>query len=165
MADLTKQEILGYFGNIWVKSHTLQKAGDTNGGGHIHHFDHVTLLVKGSVRVEVGSNPPKDFHAPTFIVIRRDKKHRFTALEDDTIYYCVFALRDIDGQPIGDIVDPRTMPNYTPYYSGIVGTPVGDVPLPSDVPSLTPPENVDEIDLEWLKGHTIVEVLGDEESS
>jgi len=158
MVDKTKKEILGYFGNIWVKSHTLERAGDTNGEGHIHHFDHVTLLVKGSVRVEVNSNPPKEFHAPTFIVIRRDRKHRFTALEDDTVYYCVFALRDIDGEPIDDIVDPRTLPNYTPYYSGIVGT-------PKDIPSLTPPDNVDEIDLEWLKGHTIVEVLGDEDPS
>ena len=35
--------------------------------------------------------------APTFIIIDKDKKHKVTALEDDTIWYCVFALRDVDG--------------------------------------------------------------------
>lgn len=150
-----EHEILGYFGNIWVKSHRFLKAGDNNGGGHKHHFDHVTLLIKGSVSVQVGNNPPKEFHAPTFIVIRRDKKHKFTALEDDTIYYCVFALRDIDGQPIGDIVDPRTLPNYIPYYSGIMGD--------TSTTTLIPSETVESEDLNWLKGQTIIEVLGDED--
>lgn len=101
---------LGYFGNIWVRSHTLKKAGVTNGGGHKHHFDHVTLLAKGAVKVEVEGYPPTEFTAPTFIVIKKDYKHKFTALEDDTVYYCVFALRDIDG----DVTDIYSGDN-SPY--------------------------------------------------
>ena len=34
---------LGFFGNIWVRQHFLEKAGDVI-DGHKHHFDHVSLL-------------------------------------------------------------------------------------------------------------------------
>jgi hypothetical protein len=96
--NLSDMNQMGYFGNIWVRSHYFAKAGDTNGGGHYHHFDHVTLLAVGSVLVEVGDEPPKEFHAPTFIVIPKDNKHKFTALTDGVVYYCVFALRDENGE-------------------------------------------------------------------
>lgn len=94
---VTDMNELGYFGNIWVRSHFLGKKGLTNGGGHYHHFDHVTLLAVGSVLVEVEGHKPKEFHAPTFIVIKKEYKHKFTALTDGVVYYCVFALRDKDG--------------------------------------------------------------------
>ena len=89
---------MGYFGNIWVRSHEFRKKGDTNGGGHYHNFDHVTLLAVGSVLVEVEGHDPKEFHAPTFIVIKKEHKHKFTALTDGVVYYCVFALRDENGE-------------------------------------------------------------------
>ncbi len=94
---------LGYFGNIWVRQNLLEKIGDTNGGGHKHKFDHVSLLTQGKVKVEIDGHPPKEFTAPTFIVIRKEHNHKFTALEDNTIWYCIFALRDLDGQPIEDL--------------------------------------------------------------
>jgi len=87
---------LGYFGNIWVRQNVLSKAGDTF-GGHKHEFDHVSLLTKGKVKVIVEGHPEKEFVAPTFIVIRKEYEHEFIALEDDTNWYCVFALRDLDG--------------------------------------------------------------------
>jgi|APGre2960657444_1045066.scaffolds.fasta_scaffold160531_2 hypothetical protein len=108
---------LGYFGNIWVRSHVLPKNGDVNGGGHLHPHDHVTMLHKGRVRVDV-TDPEtqerrsKEFTAPTFIVIRKNLKHKFTALEDDVQYYCVFALRDIDGE-VTDIYSGNNDPYNT----------------------------------------------------
>jgi hypothetical protein len=96
---------MGFFGNIWVRQNWLAQKGDDNGGGHTHHFDHVTLLAQGRVKVEVEGFEPKVFIAPTFIVIKKEHKHRFTALEDKTLYYCVFALRDVDGE-------------VTDFYSG-----------------------------------------------
>ena len=90
---------LGFFGNIWVRQHDLKKAGEFI-DGHKHHFDHVSLLTSGRVMVEVDGHPPKEFVAPTFIVIRKEHNHKITALEDDTLWYCVFALRDVDGSPI-----------------------------------------------------------------
>jgi len=99
---------LGYFGNIWVRQNMLSKGEEAP--GHVHYFDHVTLLAKGSVRVEVEGKEPKDFVAPTFIVIKKELIHKMTALEDDTVYYCVFALRDVDGEVVGDIYGPEHDP-------------------------------------------------------
>jgi hypothetical protein len=90
------REELGYFGNIWVRQNLLERTGDT-AGGHAHYHDHVTLLTSGAVEVTVEGHDPKVFHAPTFIVIRKEHRHKIVALEDNTNYYCVFALRDVDG--------------------------------------------------------------------
>jgi hypothetical protein len=99
---------LGYFGNIWVKQNVLERKGDSF-DGHEHKFDHVTLLTSGKVQVEIQGKEPKDFTAPTFIVIRKEQKHKLTALEDGTVYYCVYALRNLDGDVIeifGEQHDP-----------------------------------------------------------
>ena len=95
---MPKYNELGYFGNIWVRSNHLRKQGESNGGGHKHHFDHVSLLAKGSVEVTVEGYEPRTFTAPTFIVIKKEYNHKIVALEDDTLYYCVFALRDVNGE-------------------------------------------------------------------
>lgn len=102
----------GFVGNVWVRQNYLSKKGDAV-GGHLHYHDHVSLLVKGSVEVTVGSNEPKTFVAPTFIVIKKERKHQFVALEDDTVFYCVFAMRDIDGNVV-DIYQEPNVPNYGP---------------------------------------------------
>jgi len=60
--------------------------------------------------VEVEGKDPKEFVAPTFIVIKKELIHKMTALEDDTVYYCVFALRDVDGEVVGDIYGPQHDP-------------------------------------------------------
>lgn len=111
---------LGYFGNIWVRQNILPHSGDVF-PGHKHRFDHVSLLIRGSVEVQVKGSPRKIFKAPTFIVIRKEYEHRFTALEDDTVFYCIFALRDIDGEvyePVfGKQHDPMSadaLPTSTP---------------------------------------------------
>ena len=98
---------LGYFGNVWVRQNTLKNIGDTNGGGHKHKFDHVSLLTQGKVKVEIEGYPAKEFIAPTFIVVRKEHNHKFIALENDTVWYCIFALRDLDGQPIEELFDPE----------------------------------------------------------
>ena len=88
---------LGYFGNIWVRQNALEYVGDSF-HGHEHKFDHVTLLTTGKVSVQVDGSDPKEFTAPTFIVIRKEHRHKITALADGPIYYCVFALRDLNGE-------------------------------------------------------------------
>ena len=100
---------MGYFGNIWVRQNELEKAGDSF-DGHKHYFDHVTLLVKGSVIVEVEGSSAKQFNAPTFIVIRKEHQHKITAITNDVLYYCVFALRNIDGE----IVDEHFSGDHDP---------------------------------------------------
>lgn len=100
---------LGYFGNIWVRQHVFEKMGESH-GGHEHKFDHVTLLTSGKVQVEIEGKESKEFTAPTFIVIRKEKRHTIKSLEDGTVYYCVFALRDLDGEVMeifGEHHDPE----------------------------------------------------------
>lgn len=99
---------LGYFGNIWVKQNVLELAGEAF-EGHEHKFDHVTLLVSGKVSVQIKDNEPKEFKAPTFIVIRKEHQHKITALEDGTVYYCVYALRDLNGD-VMEIFGPEHDP-------------------------------------------------------
>jgi quercetin dioxygenase-like cupin family protein len=105
---------LGYFGNIWVRQHVLEKAHESH-SGHEHKFDHVTLLTSGKVQVEIEGKGSKEFTAPTFIVIRKEQKHTITSLEDGTVYYCVFALRDLDGE-VMDIYSEE----HDPESSGTV---------------------------------------------
>jgi hypothetical protein len=100
---------IGYFGNIYVRQNRLA-AGQTF-GGHKHHFDHVTLLAQGKVKISMDGMEPKEFSAPTFIVIRAESRHKITALEDDTLYYCIFALRNIDGEVIDGIYGPEHDPH------------------------------------------------------
>ena len=112
--DMSDINQMGYFGNIWVRSHTFAKAGDTNGGGHKHNFDHVTLLAVGSVLVEVDGQETKEFHGPTFIVIDKDHRHKFTALSDGVVYYCVFAMRDLDGE-VTNLYDDKN--SLVPHFA------------------------------------------------
>jgi hypothetical protein len=107
---MRKRHDLGYFGNIWVRQNVLEHAGEST-DGHYHLFDHVSLLAQGTVEVEVEGNPPKQFTAPTFIVIRKEKPHKFTAVTDDVLWYCVFAIRDENGD-VGDIIPETSQPYF-----------------------------------------------------
>lgn len=100
---------IGYVGNVWVRMNYLEKAGDI-AGGHKHNFDHVSLLCRGKVRVEVDGFPPKEFTAPTFIVIKKQYEHDFVALTDDTLWYCVFSLNAGGDIPEGDIYSADNSP-------------------------------------------------------
>jgi len=105
-----KQHELGYIGNIWVRQNVLEKAGDVS-MGHKHLFDHVTLLARGKVEVLVDGYAPREFESPAFITIKKEYAHKFTALTDDVLWYCVFAIRDIDGQ-VTDIIPESSLPYF-----------------------------------------------------
>ena len=107
--NIANSNELGYFGNIWVRSFFLEKAGMTNGMGHKHNHDHVTLLISGKVLVEVDGFEPTEFVGPTFIIVDKDHHHKFTALSDNVLYFCVFALRDLDGE-VTDIYSGNNSP-------------------------------------------------------
>ena len=107
---------LGYIGNIWVRQNVLKKAGEST-HGHYHLFDHVSLLATGSVEVQIDGHPPKIFVAPTFIVIKKEHSHKFTAVTDDVLWYCVFAIRDEDGE-LSDIAPESNSPYFIEGVSG-----------------------------------------------
>jgi hypothetical protein len=75
--------------------------------GHTHTFDHATLVSSGAVLVETlddnfNITSSKEFYAPNMVFIDKNKKHRLTALEDNTVCGCIHAVRTMDEE----IVDP-----------------------------------------------------------
>lgn len=112
MIDNGPEVMLGCVANLWSKMMHFQKAGDME-QGHSHLFDHLTLLANGSMAVEVNGTTT-EFKAPHMIYIRAGQVHQLTALEDNTLAYCIHALRD--GDRVEDIVDPSMIPaNTNPY--------------------------------------------------
>jgi len=98
---------LGCVANLYSRMMHFEKAGDTE-QGHEHQYDHLTLLASGKLQVRVNGGST-DFEAPHMIYIVKDKQHELVALEDNTVAYCIHALRDKDGS--GDILDPSMIPN------------------------------------------------------
>lgn len=96
---------IGCVANLFSRMMHFQRAGDIE-HGHTHQFDHLTLLASGALRVTV-EGKTSDFKAPCMIYIRADKNHELVALEDNTVAYCIHALR---GGPQADILDPAMIP-------------------------------------------------------
>lgn len=96
---------LGCVANLFSRMMHFAHAGDTE-QGHTHNFDHLTLLAKGKLKVTVDGQM-SEFTAPQMIYIKADKTHELVALEDDTLAYCIHALRTKDGS---DILDPSMIP-------------------------------------------------------
>jgi len=92
--------------NMYVRMMEFKKSGCCE-PGHAHPFDHLTLLTKGSVQMEV-DGIISTFNAPKMIFILKDKVHSITALEDNTLAFCIHPIRN--GERIEDIVDPSSIP-------------------------------------------------------
>ena len=80
--------------NVFVKMHLFNNAGDTH-EGHSHAFDHITLLATGSVNM-VHDKGEEVYKAPHLIVTPKGIKHQFTALEPNTVFCCIHAIREKD---------------------------------------------------------------------
>lgn len=96
---------IGCVANLYSRMMHFVNAGDVE-LGHTHQFDHLTLLAKGRLRVVVDGKE-SEFVAPQMIYIRADKVHELTALSDNTVAYCIHALRTNEG----DIIDPSMVPD------------------------------------------------------
>jgi hypothetical protein len=92
--------------NVFSRLMHFKNAGDVE-VGHCHTYDHATLISSGAVRYEVLDGPNgntvvfKDVYAPNFVFVDKNKYHRLTALEPNTVCACIHALRTVDG----DLVD------------------------------------------------------------
>lgn len=91
--------------NLWVKQMHFEESGDVM-TGHSHKFDHPTLIAKGSVSVKV-NDKTTTFTAPHIVYIAKDQLHQITALEADTVAYCIHPLR---GERQEDIYDHSQVP-------------------------------------------------------
>ena len=97
---------------VFVKLHHFVSSGDTH-QGHSHVFDHITLLASGSVLMR-HDNGEEQFIAPHLIVTPKGITHQFIALEPNTVFCCVHAIRDNDG----GIVPAETEPEVAAQYIG-----------------------------------------------
>lgn len=97
---------IGCVANLYSRMMHFKQAGDME-MGHTHQFDHLTLLAKGKLKVTV-EGVATEFTAPHMIYIRADKVHELVALTDETVAYCIHALRD--GNGVDDIIDPSMIP-------------------------------------------------------
>lgn len=110
---MTIEVKIGCVANLFSRMMHFKNAGDVE-HTHTHSFDHLTLLAAGSVKCTVNGQETV-FSAPHMIYIQKDQQHRFTALEDNTVAYCIHAMRI--GERIEDIVDPTMIPDgvMVPY--------------------------------------------------
>lgn len=95
--------------NVWVRQMYFPKAGMVE-DGHSHPIDHVTLLARGALTVIV-NGIPTDFYANNggkIIYIRKDVEHTLIAREDQTLAFCIHALRE--DNVTEDIIDPDSIP-------------------------------------------------------
>lgn len=98
-------EEMGMFGNVWVRKVAFNTKHERM-KGHKHHHDHISLLATGSVMAYIEGQEPKKFVAPTFITVKAEHEHYFIPLEDETVSFCVFALRDEAGE-VTDFYDEK----------------------------------------------------------
>ncbi len=111
--------------NVYSRLMYFVNKGDVE-VGHSHTYDHATLLSNGSVLYEVLDGPDgntvasKEFYAPGYIFVEKNKFHRITALEDKTVCACIHAMRTIDE----DIVPPDIIiePIHTTGNGEIINT-------------------------------------------
>lgn len=109
--------------NVYCRLMQFEKAGDVE-LGHYHTHDHGTLISSGEVKVEILSDvdleavSTKTFTAPSFVFIAKDKRHRITALQDNTTAVCIHAIRDIDGTLLSPefIIDEK---QFNPNQPGV----------------------------------------------
>lgn len=95
---------LAFVSNIFTRLMNFEKAGDTE-QGHVHQFDHVTLLAHGSLKITV-EGVESTFVAPHLIFIHKDKEHQLVALEDNTVACCIHGIKDSEG----DLISPDMVP-------------------------------------------------------
>lgn len=92
--------------SVYVRHMVFEHIGDIE-LGHSHQFDHQTLVAKGSIKVKANGKETV-FTAPHCVFIKAGVEHELTSLEEDTVVYCIHALRD--GADVCDIVPPDSIP-------------------------------------------------------
>ena len=97
---------IGCVANLYSRMMHFKNAGDTE-VGHTHQFDHLTLLAKGRLKVTV-EGISTEFTAPNMLYIHKDKVHELEALTNETVAYCIHALRDKENN---EILDPTMIPD------------------------------------------------------
>jgi hypothetical protein len=105
-----------FFGKILATKFDLfQKGMEIN--QHKHEYDHISILVSGEVSVIVDNGPENIYQAPSVICIKKNSSHKIISMSDNTVWFCIFALYDIDGN-ISDHYELINIPKAGSFPSG-----------------------------------------------
>lgn len=84
-------------GNIFIRPNPMEKGHST--GAHCHNFDHTTFVCVGRVRVIARKDGQvhweAEFDAPDYFLVEADVEHEIIALEDGTVFWCLYSHRDV----------------------------------------------------------------------
>ena len=123
--------------NVYSRLMFFKNKGDVE-SGHLHTYDHATLLSSGSVLYEVLDGydgktlSSKVFKAPGYIFVDKNKYHRITSLEDETVCVCIHALRSIDEEIVSPdfFIEPLQRTRFNEIFDAVVqgtGKPIGEI--------------------------------------
>lgn len=83
-------------GNIFIRPNRMNTGEIVE--GHTHNFDHTTIVFRGAFRLEAtrpdGTKIDRILRAASSVLVNADVCHKFTALEDNSEFWCVYAHRD-----------------------------------------------------------------------
>lgn len=108
--DFEKKEF--YCGPIGIRPIHLPKRFDII-EPHDHEFDHACLVLNGSVKA-TGTNKDgvtweKDYKKGDMWNVEAFSMHGITALEENTVIYCIFTHRSPDGKIVQEYTGPQSM--------------------------------------------------------
>jgi len=83
------------YAGVFVKVWSVQDAG-TLIPQHAHAFDHMTLVMRGAVRVWRDDEMTGDVHAPAIIRVPAHTMHRFLALTSGCVLACIHNVDHLD---------------------------------------------------------------------
>jgi len=86
---------------IYIRQIQLKKQG-YGVPGHKHTYDHTSMLATGAVRAWRDDKFIGDFVAPTGIKILAGCFHKFVALEDNTVMYCIHNTHGLPKEALED---------------------------------------------------------------
>jgi quercetin dioxygenase-like cupin family protein len=78
-----------FAGGVYAKEMTINDIG-AGMHQHKHHFDHMSILAKGSVWLEVNGHITQHV-APAVLNIKAGERHRIWAIEAPVKWYCIHA--------------------------------------------------------------------------
>jgi len=86
-------------GNIYIRTSGSPLTKGAVVKAHAHNFDHTSFVMSGSVRVKK-DGAEQICAAPAWLLIEAGVEHEIEALEDGTVFWCVFAHRNQQGDVV-----------------------------------------------------------------
>jgi len=86
---------------------------------HTHHFDHLSILASGSVKLMV-DDKESTIHAPACITIEAGKHHGVLALTD-CVWYCVHATDCTDADKVDEVLTAASDMNQVAQLAQALG--------------------------------------------